>query len=152
MSSSPPRSVPKGKVRSLRWALAVMAAVSLFCGLPLGFARYWNDKASREADKQISRYLTLVQEHDRADADAMLCGGDDTSLAKLPELNQPDGRLPPVESFTIVRAWDWSSAIDGHGRGYQVRLVLTAGSTADVELAVEEMADRDPCIATEILF
>jgi hypothetical protein len=152
MPTVPPRAVPKGKARWLSWALAIVAALSVACGLPLGFARYWHDKESREADKLIGRYLTLVQQRDRAGADAMLCGGDDTSVAKLQYVNQPDGRLPLVESFTIVRAWEWSSAVDGHGRGYQVRLVFAAGPAANVELAVEEMADRDPCIATEIPF
>lgn len=56
-----------------------------------------------------------------------------------------------MESFTIVNTWDWSSVTDGHGRGYQVRLVFADRSTAKVELAVEVIAD-DPCIATEIPF
>ncbi|SCL36074.1 hypothetical protein GA0070624_5449 [Micromonospora rhizosphaerae] len=128
-----------------------MTALLLFCGLPLGFARYSNRNESREADKEVDRYLTLVQGRDRAGADAMLCGGDDTSAVQLPGMNQPNWHLPLVESFTIVNTWDWSSVTDGHGRGYQVRLVFADRSTAKVELAVEVIAD-DPCIATEIPF
>lgn len=150
MSRPPRQSVPKSKARLLSWALAVVAALLVFCGLPLGFARYSDRKESREADKEIGRYLTLVQGRDRAGADAMLCGGDDTSVAELPWTYQPpDWHVPLVESFTIVGTWDWSSVIDGHGRGYQVRLVFADGSAATIELAVEVIGN-DPCIATEI--
>lgn len=151
MSNPPPQSVPKSKARRLSWTLAVVTGLLLFYGLPLGFARYSDRNESREADKEIGRYLTLVQERDRAGADAMLCGGDDTSAAELPGMNQPDWHLPLVESFAIVSTWDWSSVTDGHGRGYRVRLVFAGGSAAEVELAVEVIAD-DPCIATEIPF
>lgn len=41
--------------------------------------------------------------------------------------------------------------IDGHGRGYRVRLVFADGSAATAELAVEVMGDG-PCIAAEIPF
>ncbi|MEJ3747460.1 hypothetical protein WEI85_29755 [Actinomycetes bacterium KLBMP 9797] len=128
-----------------------MAALLLLCGLPIGFARYSDGKESREADNEIGQYLTLVQRRDRGGADAMLCGGDDTSVAELPGMKGPDWRLPGVASFAIVRTWDWSSVIDGHGKGYQVRLVFTDGSATDVELAVEVIAD-DPCVAMEIPF
>ncbi|WP_319463599.1 hypothetical protein [Micromonospora sp. RTP1Z1] len=121
------------------------------CGLSLGFAQYSDRNESREADKEVDRYLTLVQGRDRAGADVMLCGGDDTSAVQLPGMNQPNWHLPLVESFTIVNTWDWSSVTDGHGRGYQVRLVFADRSTAKVEMAVEVIAD-DPCIATEIRF
>ncbi|MFY1672791.1 hypothetical protein ACN27G_35220 [Plantactinospora sp. WMMB334] len=151
MSDPPSQSVRKSKAHRLSWTLPVVAGLLLFCGLPLGFARYSDRNESREADMEIGRYLTLVQERDRAGADAMLCGGDDTSAADLPRMNQPDWRLPLVESFAIVSTWDWSSVIDGHGRGYRVRLVFAGGSAAEVELAVEVIAD-DPCIATEIPF
>lgn len=128
-----------------------MAALLLLCGLPIGFVRYSDSKKTDESASAIGQYLTLVQSRDRAGADAILCGGDDTSVAELPGETQRDGRVPEVESFTIIRSWDWSSAIDGHGRGYQVRLVFADGSTADVQLAVEVIAD-DPCIATAMSF
>lgn len=128
-----------------------MTDLLLFCGLPLGFARHSKRDESREADKEVDLYLTLVQGHDRAGADAMLCGGDGTSAVQLPGMNQPNWHLPLVKSFAIVNTWDWSSVTDGHGRGYRVRLVFAGGSAAEVELAVEVIAD-DPCIATEIPF
>jgi hypothetical protein len=81
----------------------------------------------------------------------MLCGGDDTSVAQLPGMNQSDWRHSLLESFTVINTRDWSSVIDGHGRSYQVRLVFTDGSTVNVELAVEVIGN-DPCIATEIPF
>ncbi|MDZ5447731.1 hypothetical protein U2F26_34350 [Micromonospora sp. 4G57] len=151
MSSPPPQSAPENKRRRLGWALAVVTALLLLCGLPLEFARHSHRNESREADKEVGQYLILIQGRDHASADAMLCGGDDTSVAKLPGRYQPDWQLPLVESFTIVSTWDWSSVIDGHGRGYQVRLVFAEGSATTVELAVEVIAD-DPCIATEIPF
>lgn len=116
MSSSSPLSVPTGKRRRLGWALTVVTALLLCCGLPLAFARYLDRNESREADESIDRYLILVQARDRASADAMLCGGDDTSAAALPGMYQPDWHLPLIESFTIVDTWDWSSVTDGHGR------------------------------------
>ncbi|MEJ3749076.1 hypothetical protein WEI85_38155 [Actinomycetes bacterium KLBMP 9797] len=152
MSSPLPRSAPRSKARRLSWMLAVAAALLLLiCGLPMGFARYSDGKESRESDNEIGQYLTHVQRRDHAVADAMLCGGDDTGVAELPGMNGADWHLPGMESFTIVRIWDWSSVIDGHGKGYQVRLVFTDGSTTDVELAVEVIAG-EPCIATEIPF
>jgi hypothetical protein len=78
----------------------------------------------------------------------MLCGSDDTGLADLPGMNQPDWHLPAVESFTEVRAWDWSSVIDGHGWGCRVRLLFANGSTAEVDMVVEVIGNR-PCIATK---
>jgi hypothetical protein len=147
--SSPPPSAPKNKSRRLGWALAVVTALLLFCGLALGFARHSDRNESREADEEIGQYLVLVQGRDRAGADAMLCGGDDTSAAELPTMYQPDWHLPLVESVTIVSTWDWSSVTDGHGRGYQVRLVFGDGSATTVVLAVEVIAG-DPCVATEI--
>jgi hypothetical protein len=149
MSSRPRQFAPKSKARRLSWTPAVVAALLAFCGLPLGFARYSDRKESRESDKEIGRYLTLVQAGDRAGADAMLCGGDDTRVAELPGRYQPGWHGPLVESFTIVGTWDWSSVTDGHGTGYQVRLVFADGSAETVELAVEVIAG-DPCIATEI--
>ncbi|GAA4729430.1 hypothetical protein [Phytohabitans rumicis] len=149
--SSPLRSVPKNMGRRLGWALAVVACLLLFCGLSLGLAGRSDGAESREADKEMSRYLSLVQARDRVAADAMLCGADDTSTADLPDMYRPDWHLRRVESFAIVRAWDWSSMMEGHGKGYEVLLVFADRSTATVELAVEVIAD-DPCIATQVLF
>src|SRR5215207_9375650 len=102
MSTLRPQSVPKSKARRLSWTLAVVSCLVLFCLLPLVFAESSDRNESREADKEIGRYLTFVQERDHAGADAMLCGGDDTSAAELPRMNQPDGHLPIVESFAII--------------------------------------------------
>jgi len=150
MSGLPKQSLPKSGPRRLRWVLAVMIGLLVLCGLPLGIARYFHrDDDARAADYEIDRYLSLVQRRDSAGADAMLCGSDDKGTADLPGMNQPDWHLPPVESFTVVRAWDWSSVIDGHGRGYRVRLLFADSSAAEVDLAVEVIGDG-PCIATEI--
>jgi len=110
----------------------------VLCGLPLGIARYFHrDDDARAADYEIDRYLSLVQRRDSAGADAMLCGSDDKGTADLPGMNQPDWHLPPVESFTVVRAWDWSSVIDGHG--HEARRVFGAFEvTAD---PVERIGD-----------
>lgn len=113
MSIPPPRSVPKSEARRLSWTLALVTGL-LFCGLPLGFVRYSDRNESREAHEEIGRHLTLVEERDRAGAAAMLCGGDDTSAAELPGMNQPEWRLLLAESFTIVSTWDWSWV---NGRG-----------------------------------
>lgn len=97
----------------------------------------------------MSRYLGLVQARDRAGADAMLCGADDTSAADLPDMYRPNWHLRLVDSFTIVRAWDWSSVMEGHGKGYEIRLMFVDGSAATVEMAVEVIGG-DPCIATDL--
>lgn len=150
MSGLWPQSVPTGKRRRLGLVLTVVTAL-LCCGLLLAFARHPDHNESREADEEIGRYLTLVQGRDRPGADALLCGGDDTSTAELPGMDQPDWHLPLVESFTIVSTQDWSSVTDGHGTSYRVRLVFADGSAATVELAVEVIAD-EPCVATDIPF
>jgi hypothetical protein len=152
MSRLLPRPEPRRGWRRLAWTLAVVAVLVLACGLSFGFTRNFDDeKESRESASEISQYLALVQLRDRAGADAMLCGGDDTGPAGLPVGYLEDGHAPLVESFTIVRTWDWSSVIDGHGTGYVVRLVFADRSSADVELVVEVIGGG-PCIATSIPF
>lgn len=68
MSGPPSQSVPKSRARRLSWTLAVVTALLLLCGLPRGFARYADRNESREADKEIDRYLPLVQGRDPAGA------------------------------------------------------------------------------------
>jgi hypothetical protein len=125
MSSSLRSSEPSRKGRRLTWTLAVVAALVLTCGLSIRFSRNFDDEESRDSASEISQYLALVQRCDRAGTHAML-GGADSVPADMPVGYLAHGQAPAVESYTIVRAWDWSSMIDGH-RGYLVRPVFADG-------------------------
>ncbi|MDG4828128.1 hypothetical protein O7627_02265 [Solwaraspora sp. WMMD1047] len=124
-------------------------ALVLACGLSIRSTRNSHDKESRDSAREINQYLTLVQRRDRLGADGMLCGGDDSGPAELPVGFPDDGHAAEVESYTIVRTWNWSSVTDGHGTGYLARLTFADGSAADIELAVEVIGDH-PCVATSV--
>ena len=51
--------------------------------------------------------------------------------------------------LSIISTWDWSSVVDGHGRGYRVQFAFIDGSAAFSDLAVEVISGN-PCIGTEI--
>jgi hypothetical protein len=80
--------VLQGNRRRLGWAVAVVTAVLLCCGLPLGLAWFLDRNERREADEEMGRYLALIQGGDRAGAPALLCGADDTSVAELPGMEE----------------------------------------------------------------
>jgi hypothetical protein len=137
--------------RLLLWT-ALLLVVALICGgLPYVYFRWSDLDEQRMADDEVGRYLSLVQEGDRSRADAMLCGGDDTTTVQLNDTFETDWSALRIDSVAIVSAWDWSSWVDGHGRTYGVRLTFADGSTAMTELVVEVIAS-EPCIGTEVPF
>lgn len=138
---------PQRRHRPLRRMAVLVILTLICCGL---FAVYFRSHRNeqREADEEIVRYLGLVQERDGPRADAMLCGGDDTSIAQ-PEGADERWRLLPIRSFAIVHSWDWSSVVDGHGRAYSIRLTFADGSTTICDFVVEVIGN-DPCIGTEV--
>lgn len=150
MSLPPLQPVPQRGHRLLTWAAAIVIVALIFAVLSFVYSRFSGNE-QRKADEEIAKYLSLVQGRDHSGADAMLCGGDDTTTAKLRDTDEPDSGLRRIEAFAIVSAWGWSSATDGHGRTYRVRLTFANGSTATSDLAVEVIAN-EPCIATEIPF
>jgi hypothetical protein len=134
--------------RVLGWTAAALVVVLACCGLPLAHSRWSESNERRKTDDEIAKYLSLVQRGDRVAADAMLCGGDDTSVVKLSGMNESAGAPRRIRSSSITSSWAWSSVTDGHGRTYRVGLTFTDGSTDTDDFVVEVIAD-EPCIATE---
>lgn len=128
-----------------------MIILLVCCGLPYAYTQWSARNEQRKADEEIEEYLRLVQGRDVEQANAMLCGGDDTRAADLRETSEATWGSRRIASVAIVSSWDWSSVVDGHGRGYRVRFTFVDGSTAASDLAVEVIAN-DPCIATEVPF
>ncbi|MEV4136706.1 hypothetical protein AB0J72_31585 [Dactylosporangium sp. NPDC049742] len=134
-----------------RARLLVVGGVVLFCGLSVLAVRLANAREARESEAELRRYLLLGQQGERAQAEAMLCGGDDTSgSTDLPGMYESGWRMPPIASFTVAGSTDWSS-FDGHGTTYQVRLTFTGAAPATITVSVEAK-DGGPCIATDVPF
>ncbi|MFF5225419.1 hypothetical protein [Dactylosporangium sp. NPDC000521] len=137
--------------RGRAWLLAV-GGVTLLCGLSVLAVRVGDARQARAAEAELRRYLLLGQQGERAQAEAMLCGGDDmTGPVDLPGIYEAGRRMPHIASFTVTGSSDWSSLLDGHGTWYKVQLTFTDAPPATITVSVE-IKDGGPCIATDVPF
>jgi hypothetical protein len=77
-----------------------------------------NDQERSRADEAIATYLSAVRNQDLPSAHDRLCEERRDGYAEADFARA--WAFQPLASFVIVKAWDWSSWVDGHGRSYRV--------------------------------
>jgi len=105
--------------------LGVLVGVVALGGITVGGWSRYSQLERSKSDDAVRAYLNAAMNGDYDAAYALVCtdetGTDRSSF-------EQDERSNPIRGFEIESSTAWSSWVDGHGRGYHVRLTHDTGS------------------------